>query len=546
MRIGELLIMNGLISEEQLEKALQKQKYTFKKIGEILIEEHLITERQLVEVLEFQLGIPVIDLHEKSPDKATVHLIHESAARKHCVLPIEQKDGKLRVVMADPLNKEAIKEIQSATGMTVLPCLAPRSELESAIISQYGVLDSVKELSEIIDYGIQQNASAVHLDAQSDGLVVRYKINHKLEKQKTIPKQLQEAVIGRLKTLSNMNTTERKLPQTGIFHKKAQNVEYHIRVSTVPTIDGESAVLHFVQQSAANLSLTELGLTDSNLSKLKQATEPMKGLILIAGPAGSGKTTQAYSLLQELKQDERKIVSLENLVKRRIDGVMQVEINEAHGFSYADGLRSVMNHDPNVIMVNDIPDRNTAEAAIRTSLSGRLVIGSIHGTDAIHTIKRLLDMGIEPYLIASSLSSIVGHRIVPRICERCAQSTPATDSEIKLFEAYNLLDYDSQKEKTRLGNFRTFVAANKGSKLPVVRGEGCKICHNSGYKGYIGIQEVLIIDDGLRELILKKSPVEEFKQYVILQSFKTMIYDGLVKAREGITTVDQVLKAVNQ
>ncbi|WP_243297385.1 GspE/PulE family protein [Bacillus litorisediminis] len=545
MRIGELLIMNGLITEEQLEKALQKQKYTFKKIGEILIEEQLITERQLVEVLEFQLGIPVIDLNEKSLDKATVHLIHESVARKHCMLPIEQKDGKLRVVMADPLNKEAIQDIQSATGMAVLPCLAPRSELESAIINQYGVLDSVKELSDIIDYGIQQNASAIHLDAQPDGLIVRYKINNKLEKQKTIPKQMQEAVLGRLKTIANLNTSERKLPQTGVFHKKAQNVEYTIRVSTLPTIDGDSAVLHFFKQSDTILNLTDLGLTDSNLGKLKQATEPLKGLILIAGPAASGKTTQAYSLLQELKNDNRKVVSVEGIVNRRINGVMQVEINESNGFTYADGLRSVMNLDPNVIMIDDIPDAETAEAAIRISLSGRLVIGSIHGTDAIHTIKRLMDMGIEPYLIASSLSCIVGQRIVPKICERCAQSTPATDSEIKLFEAYNLLDYDNHKEKSRIGNFRTFVAANKNSKLPVVRGEGCKICDNSGYKGFIGIQEVLMIDDGLRELILNKSPIQEFKQYVILQSFKTMIYDGLVKAREGITTVDQILKAVN-
>ncbi|WP_243354796.1 GspE/PulE family protein [Bacillus litorisediminis] len=545
MRIGELLIMNGLITEEQLEKALQKQKYTFKKIGEILIEEQLITERQLVEVLEFQLGIPVIDLNEKSLDKATVHLIHESVARKHCMLPIEQKDGKLRVVMADPLNKEAIQDIQSATGMAVLPCLAPRSELESAIINQYGVLDSVKELSDIINYGIQQNASAVHLDAQPDGLVVRYKINNKLEKQKTIPKQMQEAVLGRLKTIANLNTSERKLPQTGVFHKKAQNVEYTIRVSTLPTIDGDSAVLHFFKQSDTILNLTDLGLTDSNLGKLKQATEPLKGLILIAGPAASGKTTQAYSLLQELKNDNRKVVSVEGIVNRRINGVMQVEINESNGFTYAYGLRSVMNLDPNVIMISDIPDAETAEAAIRISLSGRLVIGSIHGTDAIHTIKRLLDMGIEPYLIASSLSCIVGQRIVPKICERCAQSTPATDSEIKLFEAYNLLDYDNHKEKSRIGNFRTFVAANKNSKLPVVRGEGCKICDNSGYKGFIGIQEVHMIDDGLRELILNKSTIQEFKQYVILQSFKTMIYDGLVKAREGITTVDQILKAVN-
>ncbi|GAA0338460.1 hypothetical protein GCM10008967_30930 [Bacillus carboniphilus] len=545
MRIGELLIMNGLITEEQLEKALQKQKYSFKKIGEILIEEKLITERQLVEALEFQLGIPVINLEEVKPNQATIGLIHESIARKHCMIPIEQKNGKIKVAMADPLNQEAIKDVQVASGMVVQPCLATRTELETIIIGQYGVMDSVKELSEIIGYGIQQSASTIHLDAEKDGLAVRYRVNNKLTKQKVIPKQLQETVMGRLKTMSSMNTAERKLPQTGYFQKSVHNVEYNIRVSTVPTIDGESAVLRLVKQTNEVLQLSNLGYTDSNMKRLTDAAEQLKGLILIAGPAVSGKSTHLYSLLHHIKNDERKIVSVENLVERRLDGVMQIEVNELKGYTFAEGLRTSMNQDPNIVMVGDIPDAATADVVTRVSLSGRMVIGGIHGHDGIHTIKRLLDMGIEPYLLASSLSCIVSQRVVQKVCDRCAQSTPATDEEYKLFEEHNLLEYTNQKEKSRIGNFRSFVTTNKTSKVAVVRGEGCKVCDNVGYLGTIGIQEVLVVDDQLRELILKKKSIEDFKSYLEEREHKSMLYDGLAKAREGITTVDQVLKVVN-
>ncbi|WP_221564995.1 GspE/PulE family protein [Alkalihalobacillus sp. TS-13] len=545
MRIGELLIMNGLITQEQLEKSLQLQKHSFKKIGEILVEEGMITERQLVEALEFQLGIPVINMDEAAPSRNTLQLIHESVARKHCMIPIEQKDGRVKVAMIDPLNQEAIKDVQVASGMVVQPCLATRSELEMAIIDHYGLLDSVKELSDIIDYGLQQNASDIHLDADKEGLVVRYRINQMLEKQKTIPKQLQEAVIARIKTISNMDTSERKLPQCGYIHKDFYNNDFDFRVSTVPTIDGENVVLSLLKHSEDFFKLEDFSFTNMNKQKLEDSLDRGKGLVLIAGPAVSGKSTQLYAILNHMNIDKRKIVSVESPVERRIKGVMQVEVDEALGFTFPYGMRTIMNQDPNLIMVSDIPDSETGEVATRAALSGRLVVGSIHGYDTIYTIRRLLDMGIEPYLIASSLSCIVAQRLVPRICKRCAKSMPASDEESKLFEAHDLLDLEDQKEKSKIGNFRSFVTTNKSSKVAVVRGDGCKLCNNSGYKGFIGVHEVLTIDDGLRELILQKKPIEEFKDYLKENEYKTILYDGLSKAREGLTTVEEVLKAVN-
>ncbi|WP_408011692.1 GspE/PulE family protein [Pseudalkalibacillus sp. A8] len=375
--------------------------------------------------------------------------------------------------------------------------------------------------------------------------MVRYRINYILEKQKTIPKQLQEAVIGRIKTISNMNTSERKPPQSGYIHKNFYNNDFDIRVSTVPTIDGESVVLSLMKHSEDFFKLDDFGFTEKNKRKLEDAMDRSKGFILIAGPAVSGKTTQLYSILNHMNIDKRKIVSVEGPVERRINGIMQVEVNESLGFTFSNGLRSIMNQDPNIGMVIDVPDAETAEVATRVALSGRLVVGSIHGYDTIHTIRRLLDMGIEPYLIASSLSCIIGQRLVPRICEPCAKSMPASDDESKLFEIHNLIEVSDQKEKSKIGNFRSFVTTNKSSKVAVVKGDGCKLCNNSGFKGYIGIHEVLKVDDELRELILKKSSIEEFKEYLKKNEFKTMLYDGLSKARDGISTVDEVLKAVN-
>lgn len=545
MRIGELLIMNGLITKEQLEKALQKQTHSFKKIGEILIEDELISERQLVEALEFQLGIPVISLDEVTPNRTSLRLVDESIARKHCLMPIEHKEGKIKVAMVDPLNQEAMKDVQASSGLTVQPCLATRSQLEKAIISHFGVLDSVKELTEIINNGIQKNATDIHLDAHKDGLVIRYRVNNALENEKTIPKQLQEAVIGRIKTISNMNAAERNRPQTGYIRKELYNNQSDIRVSTLPTLDGESVVFNLIKPNEESFKLETLGLTESNLNHLKKALEQKSGLILLTGPAISGKTTQFNAILNHLNNNKHKIVSIENLVKRRINGILQVEVSETNGFSFTDALKSIINQDPNIVFLSDIPDASTAEVATRVALSGRLVIGNMHGFDSIHTIRRLLDMGIEPYLIASSLSCIVGQRIAPKICERCANMMPASEEELKLFEAHNLVEYSNQKEKSKIGNFRSFVTTNKNSKVAVYKGVGCKQCNNTGFDGHIGFQEVLPVDEKLKEMILKKSSIEEFKQYLKEKDFNSLLYDGLSKAREGITTVDGVLTAIN-
>lgn len=547
MRIGELLVMNGLITEEQLEKALQKQKHSFKKLGEILVEDRIITERQLVEALEFQLGIPVVNMEEMVPNRSTIQLIHEALARKHCSIPIEQKSGKLKVAMVDPLNQEAIKDIQVETGMIVQPCIATRSELEMAIIDHYGVLNSVKELNDIIEYGVQQNATDIHLDAQKDGLAVKYRIQNMLHKQKVVSSDMKESIIGRVKTVASLNASKRDFPQTGYIHKEAYNTEYDIRVSTIPTIDGESVVLKLINRTDKLLELDEFGFSEQNRKQIEATIERKNGVILFSGPAISGKTTALYSILDYINHEKHKIVTVEQSVERRLEGITQIEVNESIGFNFANGLSNVLNQDPNVVMVSSLDDRETVEVATRISLSGRLVLGAIHGKDTVSTIRRLLDMGIEPYLLATSLSCIVGQRLVRKVCERCAKSMPASEEESKLFEAHGLVPTDDPKGKNKsaIGNFRSFVTTNKSSKIAVVRGDGCKLCHNTGYKGYIGIHEVLTLNDEIRDLIIQNRPAEEFREYLKNNEFPTLMFDGLSKAREGITTIDDVLTNIN-
>lgn len=546
MRIGELLMMNGLITEEQLSHALKQQVNSPKKIGEILIDNEAITERQLVEALEFQLGVSVVKMDELIVDKETIKLVDESIARKHCIFPVEKKGGKIKVAMADPINKEAIKDIQMATGMSVQPFIATRSDLEKVILESYGMPESVGELLAIIEVGLEQKASLIYLDPQEDGLVIKFRIDDTVKIHKTIDAERQKSVITKIKTISNLNTTETKLPQEGFVHKQIGDKNYDIRVSTLPTVNGESVLLQIIEQADQAMTITDLGFSEKNEKNIDKLIQNNDGIILVSGPARSGKTATLYSLFDRLNMGNKKAVTIEEMMERRLEGVTQVEVNANLGFSFETGLQSILRGRPDLVMLGNIPDAKIAEIATRGSLAGSLVLGGIYSNSAIGTINRLIDMGIEPYLVASSLKGVVTQRLVRKICDHCAQSVPVTDKEYKHFEAHELLQTKDQKDgKGKMSNFRTFVAANISGKMTVVHGGGCRFCNNTGFKGYIGIQEVLVIDEQLGELIIEKKPFKEIEQYLKQHGFKTLLFDGLQKAREGFTTVDEVLKVVN-
>jgi type IV pilus assembly protein PilB len=545
MRIGELLVMNGLITEEQLDQALQEQARHPKKLGEILSELGFITERQLVEALEFQLGIPVLNINETVFDIRAVQLIPESIARKHKLVPFDCSGGKIKVAMSDPANNEAIKEIQMASGMSVQPFIAIRTEVEEAVIRYYGGEEAAMVLNGIIQAGVYQKASGVHFEPHETGLIVKYRIGSTLKTQKIIPKPIHGKLIERIKYVSHLNAAEGKIPQNGRFQMQVDHVQLDIRVSTLPALNGEFVFLQLMDESEALLAVSELDFSEANLQKYENAIQRASGMILVSGPTNSGKTTLLYSTLQHLKDENLKIITVEDPIMRRMSGITQMEVNEQSGPTFTNGLRSVLQHDPNIIMIGEMRNAESVDIAIRTTLSGRLVFGSIYGLSAVKTLDRLLGMGVDAHLLGSSLSCVVAQRLVRRVCRQCAQSVPITDEETKLFEAHGALQAEDQKNgKGLIGNFRSLVSAQISGKITVTQANGCRLCNETGYRGVIPLQEVILIDEPLRGLIIQRRPIQEIEKHLEQTGFKTLLHDGLIKVRDGMTTVEEVWRAV--
>lgn len=566
MQLGELLVANNIITEEQLHEGLKLQATSPKKIGELLLELGYITERQLLEVLEFQLGIPSVTMIEATMEIGVAQLISENLAKKHCAIPIKRQKDKLIVAMEDPLNYSAIEEIRLATGMSLQPVIAMKSEIEQAISRHYGMDDTVEELidefefdemddpeqeaqnqdspivklvNQIIYAAVIQRVSDIHIEPQEQNVQIRYRIDGVLHNERTLPKHMQGVLTARLKILAKLNIAERRLPQDGRIQMQVEHRRIDIRVSTLPAATGESIVMRILDQSAGISKLDELGLSDNNLKLFESVIQKPNGIVLISGPTGSGKTSTLYSGLSSLNNPDVKIITVEDPVEYRMNGITQVQVNSQIGLTFASGLRSILRQDPNIVMVGEVRDTETAEIAVRASLTGHLVLSTIHTNSAIATISRLIDMGIEPYLIASSLTCVVAQRLVRRICKDCATSVPAGSDEVQLFETVGLIEPTNRQEAN--GHFPVVVDTD----ITVTKGSGCAACNQMGYRGRIAIQEVLVVDEGLRRLIVMNGSIDDMKEYLSEQRFKYMLYDGLEKVLKGITTTEEILKAVS-
>jgi type IV pilus assembly protein PilB len=537
MRIGELLIMNGLITEEQLEQALKAQVNTAKKIGEILIDHGWIDERQLVEVLEFQLGIPAVVLANIDIEQEAVRVVDESIARKYNLIPFERINNKLKIAMVDPLNGGAIQEIQIKTGLVAQPFLSTRAEVEEEIIRQYGLVETDQVLAGILSSAIEQKAGSIHFDPQERGLLLKYRIGPELKLQETIAPAKRDALIHRIKYKAGLDLAERRLPQEGHFEMPKITAEF--RVSAMPTVTGDSIVIRIMDPSAKRLKLAELGFREEHVQRFERVIQrPQGGLVLISGPCGSGKSTTLYAALHHLCGEGQRIVTVEDPVERRILGTSQVEVNEGNGLTFAYALGSALRQDPNIVMIGDIRDAETAELAVRASLSGRLVLGAMHGGHVLQTIQRLQSLGIDSYRLASTLSCIVSQRLVRRVCRHCSQTAVATDEEMRHFEAHGLQDEELKHAK---GNFRSFFKAKIDGKVTVTRVVGCRLCDQTGSQGFAAVHEVLEVDEPLRKLLLQNPPMSDLERHLEQTGFKPMLYDGLWKAREGVTVVEDIM-----
>lgn len=550
-RLGELLLESGIITDQQLQAALEDQQRTRKKLGDVLLAQGVLTEHQLIEVLEFQLGIPHVTLSRYQIDAKLSQVIPEQMAKRYQVLPIRVDGRKLMVAMADPLDLFVIDDLRMSTGFTIEPAIISRGELQRGMARLYGLQDSMNEMikdlgtgnaqidvedsvilgedspvvrlvQQMIEQAVRLGASDIHVDPMETQLAIRYRMDGLLRSERTVPKSMQGVIIARLKIMGNLNIAERRLPQDGRIKLVVDGKPIDIRLSSLPTVHGEKIVMRLLDLTEGVKGLDKLGMTEATLTLFRSMIEKQHGMVLLTGPTGSGKTTTLYSALQHLNREDTNIITIEDPVEYMLDGVNQMQVHPAAGLTFARGLRSILRQDPNIIMVGEIRDLETAEIAIRASLTGHLVFSTLHTNDAVSTVVRLRDMGIEPYLIASSLIGIVAQRLVRCICPDCKTAYPPESQETIYLE--------------RLG-FHT-------DKL--YRGTGCGTCGKSGYRGRMAVHEALLISDDLRSAIVEGASVHELRRMAKAQGMTTLFADGIQKVLEGRTTLQEMIREVEE
>ncbi|NKI20414.1 type II/IV secretion system protein [Paenibacillus dendritiformis] len=544
-RIGELMVEVGLITPGQLQHALAVQAKQKGRLGDVLLSEGLITEEQLIQVLDYQLGIPHVQLYRHPIEQEIIDLISQRLAEQYRVLPLRIEDSKLIVAMEDPLDYYALEELRLATGYRIEPVIATREELGRMIRRYYGMQESVDEMlqhlqqyeeetlsaqledeqspvvktvNQLITQAVTVRASDIHLDPQGEELAIRYRVDGVLRTERALPKHMQSVIVARIKILANLNLTERRLPQDGRFEWLHAHEQWDVRVSTLPTIHGEKVVMRLLNQHHGISGLDQLGFTPHNLAQFQRAIQSTYGIILLTGPTGSGKSTTLYAALSQLYHEGINVMTIEDPVEYQLPGINQVQVNAAIGMTFARGLRAMLRQDPNIIMVGEIRDLETAEIAVRAAMTGHLVLSTLHTNSAVNAMTRLMDMGVEPYLVSSSLLCVAGQRLVRRVCTQCAQPFEPAIEERMWLERYRL----------PLDGLR--------------RGAGCEACGRTGFRGRLAIHEVLTMDDELRLLTMNKRPDSEYRAAAAAQNFATLFEDGLRKAAEGLTTISEVLR----
>ncbi len=549
-RLGDLLLEVGLITAEQLENALKVQKTTGKKLGEVLISEGVVTQENIIEVLEFQLGIPHVDLEKYSINPNACLLIPEGLARRYELIPISQQNGMLIVAMSDPLNVFAIDDVTIYSGMEVQPVIAPAEEIISAIGKFYGKQHALKAVEEfkkenesslkinenlegqfndevnnapavklvnsIIEQAVRVRASDIHIEPFAQFVKIRFRTDGEMYEAMKTETGIMSALATRIKIISGMNITEKRAPQDGRFSVKVDEKEFDLRVSILPTVFGEKIVIRIADKNAFVVAKNQLGFTEEDKRKFENILKNPHGIVLVTGPTGSGKSTTLYTALSEINKPNINIITIEDPVECLIDGVNHVQVNQKTGLTFASGLRAILRQDPNVIMLGEIRDSETAEIAVRAAITGHLVLSTLHTNDASGSVIRLIDMGIEPFLVASSLVGVIAQRLVRKICYNCRQEHIATEEDL--------------------------VALGLDVPVQVCSGKGCNVCNGTGYKGRVGIYEIMVLTAKHKELINKGCTEEELRNLSINNGMKSLKDNARLLVLEGKTTINEMLK----
>ena len=564
-RLGDILLELNLVSAEDLDRAVEEQKRTGQMLGAVLVRLALVEERTLLDVLHKQLGLPLVDLDNVAPDEQALTLVREDMAKKYTAIPLEIESRRTLVVaMADPLNVAAIEDLRFHTGMFIKPVLASQSQVREAIDRHYHLDNSMNEViqsiianeDEVIVSAVPENderqaidellreaegrpivrltnwllrravesrASDIHIEPQHNDLVVRLRVDGMLREEQRLPKWVQGAIISRIKVLSNLDIAEKRQPQDGRLVAEIGGHRVDMRVSTLPLTNGEKAVLRVVDQSRANMDLGSLGMGERDLVTVKKFLSRPQGIVLVTGPTGSGKSTLLYAGLRHIQHVSRNITTVEDPVEYQIAGINQVQVDEKAKKTFANALRAILRQDPDVIMIGEIRDRETAQIAFRASVTGHLVLSTVHTNDAATAVTRLIDLGLEPFMVATSLVGVVSMRLVRLLCPRCR-------------EPYEV-------ESTGL-NRLTGTHHEAGAKVTLWRGQGCPNCLNTGFSGRTGIYEVLTVDDSVRTLIARGAPDNEIRAAAVVAGMRPIGEDGLGKVLDGRTTLDEVTRVV--
>jgi general secretion pathway protein E/type IV pilus assembly protein PilB len=551
MLIGEILVKNGAATAAQVDEALRKKEGK-ERLGQVLIRLGFSKEDDVLKALSQQTKIPYVDVAgiEIDPTLSTPASMKTIFQRK--VLPLDRSNGTLRVALSDPLDLEVLDDLRLLLKAKIMPVIGRPSEIDRLLKKHYGVAADevhrmvnaarediqvlketttqadekalaedaglVKFVNQIFTEAVRDRASDIHVEPMEDELRIRYRIDGVLHKI-PIPteiKRFQAAIVSRLKIMSSLNIAEKRLPQDGRIMLNALGKQIDVRVSVIPNVWGEGVCLRLLDRANMSVSLEELGMPPKVLERFKGLITEPHGILLVTGPTGSGKTTTLYAALQKINNVEDKIITVEDPVEYQLPGIKQIQVNSKIGLTFGGGLRAILRHDPDIIMIGEIRDLETAEIAVQSALTGHLVFSTLHTNDAPTAVTRLVDMGLEPFLVASTVEGLMAQRLVRRICKSCKKELQRSESEVA-----SLLPEDLKT---------------------VWKGTGCDDCRGTGYRGRQGVFELLTVDDEMREMILKREPANRLKKYAIEHGMETLRDDGWNRVRAGVTTAEEVLR----
>jgi len=561
--LEDLLIERGRVSQEDLRKVRRLQQERGERIERLLLDLGFISEDDLLPVFSEHLGVPLIPRRELPSAPVAIPGLNVKFLRHAKMLPMSMADGELRVAMADPGDRDSLQGLEVATGCRVSPLLAKEKDIVEALEDCYGDhveagrssdddglveylsedeedVDHLRDLASeapvirfvnvLINRAVESRASDIHIEPFENELKVRYRIDGVLHDVDAPQRRLQAAIVSRIKIMAKLNIAERRLPQDGRIKLRMMGKEIDLRVSTLPTLYGESVVMRILDRGSIVLDLDRLGFPADTLSVWDELIVKPYGMILVTGPTGSGKTTTLYGSLHKVNSPEKKIVTIEDPVEYQLNGVNQIHVKPQIGLTFANGLRSIVRQDPDVIMVGEIRDAETAEIAIQAALTGHLVFSTLHTNDAAGAVSRLLEMGVEDYLLASSLLGVLAQRLVRRICVACRRpATPMGPEEL------------ARLAQAGRGNSAATLVEDM-RQIALQEGEGCEICSHTGYQGRSGIYELLTVDEPLRQLILKHASADTIRERAMADGMRTLREDAWLKIRDGETTVGELIR----